>query len=55
MSKVKRQRSLEMIYREIETLRETLNRQEDLTDPETLAISTRLDRLIVEVMRVNPY
>jgi hypothetical protein len=55
MIKVKSRRNLEMISREIEELRQTLNRQEDLSDPETLAISTRLDRLIVEVMQMKPY
>ncbi len=53
MIKEKSRRSSKTIHREIEELREVLNRQQDFSDPETLAISTKLDRLIVEAMRVN--
>ena len=44
---------LELLNREIEMLREELNRQADITDPRALAISRKLDQLIIQAIKLN--
>lgn len=41
------------LYREIETLREKLHKQKDITHGDTLKLSAELDLLILKAMKNN--
>ncbi len=48
---MKQKEAKQGLYQEIETLREKLHRQKDITSGDTLKLSAELDQLILKAMK----